>query len=949
MISLPDMSKRNRDILKYSSFIFLMFTFLLPGLSQSARKGISQDDFFFDRTLRKGKLKNGLSYFIQNAGKSSGVANISFIVKTGYYYEEEGESDFAHLLEHLGGRGTKLYPSGYINFIEQNGMVRGTNVNASVSGEFTRYYVNDIPASGGNLIKEVLMRFSDISSNIILDSISLHTEAGAVVSEGIGVSDEEGDFWRAMNFHLLNDTRWGNSISKPLKREIKHFNLDRVSDFYQKWYRPDREAVVIVGDIDVDYVEKLIKKIFSNIEKPRVRDGSLEKPSERAVFDGKKDLIVIPKDEQKDIAVWIVFKNEKYSDAKNESDFVSDIIHQAFYQITMNRINKVIKEDGSEFINRASIVYNDFQKGFKGIIATVNFDSLKDTKRVFSFLLGELEQIKRFGVSSAELSTAKEMILREYVSSVKSMESNEFHSKNLMKHFLSGSAVPSDESRRLLLTRTLENLTSQKISDSVSRWLSVSDVDIVFYGSKDKMRLVPNKEIVYGYFDKYLSDTSTVKRNYDDRVVNFQFDTLSTRVKAKYVKKIEGLNMYEYELPNGITVLLKPDKGEERITLRAINTQMLRYDSKHEELTASIAASLVFKSGVANLKAKELAKFCNQADVDIQPFIEGVFSGFQGSCGSNSLEVMLQLMHQYIVAPNASQKELEKLIDSRIKEQSKLHIRTIADTINSTLGIRKHINRSHVEDFRNLKLNNVIDIYKQRFTSNVTGSLVLLTGDFENSAVMELVSKYLGFLPKRPTAPYGEINKNDNIASVTIDYVSETKIYSSENRDYASVNLLLVGEKGSKEKSGLAEVTNSILNSRLLERLRTGEGKVYSVVTSVRSLSETKYILVIEFDCTHESIDPLINAVIDELKIAKRNGISTADLKKAIALTKQNLRKRLSGIAILEDVVKRYKLAGDYLQFDDVMRDVDEISTEDVNDLLKRNFDGKDVMRFILM
>ena len=52
-------------------------------------------------------------------------------------------------------------------------------------------------------------------------------------------------------------------------------------DYYHKWYRPDNQAIIVVGDIDPAYIEGKIKEIFSPVKMP-------ENAAERLYFEVEK-------------------------------------------------------------------------------------------------------------------------------------------------------------------------------------------------------------------------------------------------------------------------------------------------------------------------------------------------------------------------------------------------------------------------------------------------------------------------------------------------------------------------------------------------------------------------------------------------------------------------------------------------------------------------------------
>ena len=219
-----------------------------------------------DPGIRTGKLNNGLTYFIRNNKEPEKRASFYIIQNVGSILENDDQNGLAHFLEHMAFNGTEHFPDkGIISSLEKHGVGFGSNINAYTGFDETVYNLSDVPVEAPGLVDSCLLILNDWSHYLTLSDKEIDLERGVITEEWRTSKTAN----RRMIFEVIPVILKG---SKYAERDIignidiiKNFSFNTLRDYYHKWYRPDLQAIAIVGDINVDEVEGKIKALFSSI------------------------------------------------------------------------------------------------------------------------------------------------------------------------------------------------------------------------------------------------------------------------------------------------------------------------------------------------------------------------------------------------------------------------------------------------------------------------------------------------------------------------------------------------------------------------------------------------------------------------------------------------------------------------------------------------------------
>uniref|UniRef100_UPI002659F7FD M16 family metallopeptidase n=1 Tax=uncultured Muribaculum sp. TaxID=1918613 RepID=UPI002659F7FD len=222
-----------------------------------------------DDQVRIGKLDNGLTYYIRHNEYPKGQADFYIAQKVGSILEEDNQRGLAHFLEHMCFNGTKNFPGNEIvSWLESVGVKFGQNLNARTDVDETIYNISKVPTARESVQDSCLLILHDWADGLLLEDAEIDKERGVIHEE-----------WRQSNVgqmrilervlpDLYPTTKYGHRLPIGTMEVVDNFPPKALRDYYEAWYRPDQQAVIVVGDIDVDRIENKIKEMFSSIEMP---------------------------------------------------------------------------------------------------------------------------------------------------------------------------------------------------------------------------------------------------------------------------------------------------------------------------------------------------------------------------------------------------------------------------------------------------------------------------------------------------------------------------------------------------------------------------------------------------------------------------------------------------------------------------------------------------------
>ena len=757
------------------AFVFSGISFAqLPGADKKEKKSDLTTQVPLDKKVRYGKLDNGFTYYIRNNKKPENMIQFRLVSNAGSIMERDDQQGLAHFCEHMAFNGIKGYPHNeMISKLQQHGVEFGRDINAYTSFDQTVYYVN-MPADDPEMVKMGMEILDGWAGNILFDPEEIESERGVIHEEWRG-NTGHGDRLRKKTWPImLKGSLYADRLPIGKEEVIMNFKRQSIVDFFNDWYRPDLQAIVIVGDMEnYEYagmkgdkaMEQKVKDVFSshqflgNEKLPRL---SYEIP------DNKEPLIAIATDKEATSTTLEIFWKHKKGTNGTVGAYRSMLVRNLIGMMINDRFRDITEKP------TAPMMYaRGGYGGFLGreidvfeVSASPKENRIEETARL---LLQVVKQIDDHGFLQAELDRQKEDLLSTYTKLAK--EENKTQSNSLAdeytNHYLDNEPCPGIRQEWKYAKEFIPEITLEECNALVKTW--ITDENIVFYltaPEKDGFKVPSEQDAMAILKDMRNITTEPWVDNFKDEPL---FSEEVKDVEAKQTNSNSVLDYTEYTCPNGIRfVVKKTELKADEIQIASFSFGGTSLYDDAEAYQAQNAANFVDAGGIANFSATQLGKKLKGMNLSISPYINGETQGFHGNCSPKDLETTLQLINLYYTAPRKDQEAYE---------------RNIENTLNQVKFIRENPQVAFIETYyktafpedkrtvvipteekvRSLSLDRMFEIYQERF-SYANNQVFFFVGNVSDADV-KLIAKYLNHLPTAASAVKNEyVNRNPKFA-----------------------------------------------------------------------------------------------------------------------------------------------------------------------------------------
>jgi zinc protease len=828
-----------------------------------------------DPAIRTGKLPNGFTYYIRKNTEPKNRVQLYLVNKVGSVLEEEDQRGLAHFMEHMSFNGTTHYPKNdLVHYLQLSGVRFGADLNAYTSFDETVYQL-PIPSDSPALLNNGLLIMRDWAANATLDPKEINDERGVVLEEKrLGKGAQE----RMSNQYLpviLNNSRYSNRLPIGTDTVLNHFQKPVILKFYKDWYRPDLQALIVVGDINVDSMEVRIKGLFSDLknpvnERPRIKYT--------VPLNGKNQFISVTDKEFPYTVMEILIKQPKLPEGTRQ-DYFEYVKRELLNQMLAGRMSELAQKPNTPFIQAFA--------GVNGFLADLDaltvFILAKPGQLENSFVAvwQLIQQVKEYGFTQPEFERAKTSLLSGLESAVK--EKDKVNSEQLVqeytRNFLVGEAAPGIEMEYTLTKTFLADAKLSEINALCSADISDSNRDVVIMASQKDSASLPVASTVNGWFNAV---AKTILTPYKDQFTDAPLiagKLIPGKISSE--NKIQKLGITELVLSNGIKVILKPtDFKNDEIRFKAFSPGGTSLYPDADFQSASNASALIETMGLSRFSPTDLEKQLTGKLVSVEPFINERSDGIYGSSSPKDLETALELVYLYFTSPRKDSILFNNYIEqyaSAIANRNSDPKSVYSDTVAAVLG-DYNVRRTgpSLEKLHQISLDKALKIYTERF-SNAGDFTFVFDGNFNTDSIRPLLEKYLGALPAGSGKEQAR-NLNIHIPPGKIEAIAR-----KGREPQATVKLVISGDyKYSPESNIQLTALSEILEFRLLDRLREKEGETYSPRVSVtyNKFPLNRYAFTISFGCAPQNVEKLIKATREEINSLKTKGVTDQDIIK---------------------------------------------------------------------
>ena len=826
-----------------------------------------------DPNVRIGKLENGLTYYIRHNELPEDRADFYIAQKVGSILEEENQRGLAHFLEHMCFNGTTNFPGkALINYLETIGVRFGENLNAYTSIDETVYNIANVPVIRDGIVDSCLLILHDWANDLTLDPKEIDNERGVIHEEW---RTGQGAMMRMYEQALpkaFEGSKYGHRLPIGTIEVIDNFPYQALRDYYEKWYRPDQQGIVVVGDVDVDKVEAKIKEIFSPIEMPA---NAAERVYEK-VPDNKEPIITIAKDkEQPSTMIYIWHKHPATpNEAKGNIGYlVQNYIFSMIAKMLNARLDELRQNANPPYI-MAVTEDTDFllaktTQAFAGI-AVSKEDGIPTA---ISALVREIERARKFGFTASEYARAKADYLRALESAYNEREKvrNGQYVQEYIRHFIDNEPIPGIEMEYTLMNQLAPNIPVEAINSILPQLITDENIVINIFGPDKEGMVYPTEAEILDVLNKTKAEEITA---YVDKVSDEPL-MKETPKAGKIVKTEEGaFGSTVLTLSNGVRVVVKnTDFKADEIRMSAFSPGGTSIFGTGEALQVKMLNSVAGLGGLGNFSNVDLEKVLAGKKASISASVNGLTERVNGSCSPKDFETLMQLVYLTFTAPrmdDAAFESFKQRTKASLANQEADPSIALVDTLNKEMyGNHPMAMRVKAEMIDQIDYNRIMEMYKDRF-KEAGDFTFLFVGNINLEEAKPLIETYLGGLPT--------INRKENFKDIKLDIQkgAHKNLFEKqmETPKATVLNIISGNCPFNLKNSLLMTMLSQIMDMVYTETIREKEGASYGVGTAgqLNCYPKEEAIFQIVFDTDPAKREKMEQIVMSELQKVAQEG-----------------------------------------------------------------------------
>ncbi|MFI3322986.1 MAG: insulinase family protein [Rikenellaceae bacterium] len=930
--------------------IGLLLTFLLLSLGVMAQVELSEKLIPTDTTYTTGKLSNGMSYYIRKNDQPKGLADFYIARSVGAIEEDEHQIGLAHFLEHMAFNGTENLPGKeMLNYLQSIGAEFGRNINAWTGQEETVYMLNDIPISRQPIIDSALLVLYDWSQNISLLPEEVDKERGVIIEE-LRTGNNANFRISLQTFpYLFNGTKYKDRNVIGNEKGLREFTHDDIVSFYKEWYRPEYQAIIVVGDFDVKAMEKEIIEMFSKVPSP-----------ENA---RKKEKIVIPEYTENQFKAfsdpeitssyiqYIVPANEVFSE---ENSYYSSLFEDYMATIIMMAMNErladIAREENPPYTS-ANVSYGTLVTTTEAMFGTIGVKE-GETAKGLEAVVAQIEKMRNYGITEDEFERNILNLRTSLEAAIKRQDDRKSseYVDGALQNFTSNTPITSPEQDLMLFDEFVAYTTIDMVNDFVSE-VYPDKKGAILAVTPDKEGAKPTEESLKAAFETGKNANLPAPENKVVAQSLINGDIVAGKIVSEK-KDIFGNSVLT--LSNGATVVLREsDLKKDQILFSGSGFGGTSYIPTENLAAEKLMGAVVNKSGLGELSQSDLQKFLTGKRGWASVYSDSNRSGVSGTSSSSisDIETMLQATYMSFTAPrfdNTAFENVVKQTKNSLLNYDKNPRNIFLDKVlkDEFYGDNPRVidNFELEQELDNITLDEIEKIYRSTY-HGVGGYTFFMVGEFDENEVRPLIEKYIASIPSGEKRELRDA-KIDFLKGETVKdfrYKMENPqslvyiAYSGEGIDYNIKNAVAVALLG------------EILDLRYTEIIREEKGATYgvSVQGSLNFEPKDVFSLRAAFDTNGDVASEMADIVEQQIEIIADGTILDDDFNKVISARKKNYDVDMKENSRWKSWIENYYTTGENF-IEDYINVVGSITKEDVSKVAKTILKNGNMKRLIM-
>jgi zinc protease len=869
------------------ALVTVLVTLLIVPLA--ARQAL-QDKIPFDQAVRAGTLPNGLKYFIRKNSRPANRVLLRLAVKTGSLDEADDQQGLAHVLEHMAFNGSEHFkPGELVSYFESTGARLGPHVNAQTGFEDTIYML-DLPSDKPEIVEKGFIAFADFAGGLTLDPKEIDKERGVVIEEwrgGLGAGSRIRDKQIPILFY---HSKYAERLPIGKPEILRSFPPARLKAFYDTFYRPDRMAVVAVGDTDPQKLEDLIKTAFAGL-KPRTaaapaRDVTVPLHEETLVS-------VVSDPEVTQSSVTLLRKRPRQGET-TVADYRRALVERFFEQMLNDRFDEISRRPDAKFLG-AGTGSGPLSKDVETVSLGAGVEDGKIADGLTAIAL-EAKRAREFGFGAAELERTRKWMLAYYERAYTERDKTESGSfaQEYLDYFLEDEPTPGIEYEYKLVQQLIPTITLQEVS-ALAKTLLSEDGRVILATSPQKSGIkVPTEADLKGALSSAAATTVTAWT-----------DTTTTRELVEHkpepaaitsTRKVDAVGLTIVKFANGVEAWLKPtDFKNDQVVFSMQAKGGTSLAASDDFVEALLATSYVISSGAAGLKAVDVQKQLAGKIASAAPYASLSTHGFEGSAAPAQLETALQLLYARFTQPGDDpeafelmKRQLTALVANRLDSPEAVFGDKLEQVNTSGHYTSLPLTTARVAALDRTKM---VKFYKDRF-ANAADFTFYMVGAFKVDEALPLLQRYVGGLPSTGAAA-------STFKDVGLKFPGavqrETVKKGREPKSETVISFYAEPAANDPMEQERALAATDILELALRDILREELGQTYTVSVDLSQAPPQKGggHVEVSFGAAPENIDKMTARVLDEVAKFKKDGPTEEQLNKVKETARRNYETSL--------------------------------------------------------
>ena len=827
--------------------------------------------------LRKGKLANGLTYYIYNDGSATGEAQYYLYQNVGAILENDEEMGLAHVLEHLAFNTTDHFPNGVMNFLRSNNL---NDFEAFTGVDDTRYAVHNVPTNDAKLNENMLWVLRDWCHGVKMTPKDIEKERGIILEEWRHRSGVDRRLTDAIAPVVYNHAGYATHNVIGSQKILETFQQKQVKQFYDKWYRPNMQFIAVIGDVDVDQIEKNIQTVFKTLP---AKQAPAVNPQTRQIPDNTTPLYMRFIDPENKSASFGLYQRYEVKGNAPEEDRVRQFIFTKFFNTLAPKRFVMLKNADKESyiaaeVSLSPLVRNYYQMAWDMVPYQGN------EQKALQQMLAVRDNLRDQGFTAAEFNAEKEKMYNgmKDVLEAKGLGTPDNALMLFRQNFLYD--IPVQDFRGQI-NRNLETLVELEVED-MNAWMKslLNDNNLAFvtYSKSQSEMNITENDLMAALKEK--SSFSDMAHADGIKPISQLIDFPLTGGKIVSEKQLKTLQAKEWTLSNGAKVLYRYVPELSGKFLFAGSAEGGKSIVPAQELANYNAMrSLLMQSGVYNYNRNQLAQWLQGKNINLSLSLEDYSDGIGGNAPVDKADDFFSYLYLILSRQNFSKSAFDKYVQRNLyvyENRATTGMAAVQDSIQQLLYPVSAMNpRQDEAFFKSVQFDKLQEQF-QAHLGDASRFTYCLIGDIPEAKAKELVLRYIGSLK-------GE-GKPVKTAIQPMDFSSSTPVikrtFETETEGgMAEIEISFANkQKLSEREQAALEVMRGLLERRYFDVLREKEHLTYTVGVQSNYTSQpvAGENLNIHLSTAKENADKavsLVYSILDDVKA----GRFTADEFKA--------------------------------------------------------------------